>query len=92
MGKSRRQHPTLLEYLIEHDFLPRSEGAWFDRETSGHLVRVVYERDGDCEVIALTPRGVCLYKAMFGRGTPPAVIIVATEAVLAEPPVEHGPR
>ena len=27
--------PTLLDYLLELDFLPQNEGAWFDRATAG---------------------------------------------------------
>ncbi|MGO8896274.1 MAG: hypothetical protein ACLP8X_34300 [Streptosporangiaceae bacterium] len=30
---SSSRPPTLLEYLIEHDFVPAAEGTWFDHDT-----------------------------------------------------------
>lgn len=42
MGSSSRRYPTLLEYLAERDFLPQSQGPWFDHQAEGDLIRVVY--------------------------------------------------
>lgn len=92
MSASSRS-PKLLEYLLEHDFLPQNEGAWFDRADADRIIRVVDEHGGgETYLIALTPRGVCLYKDYFSPGTPRGVIIAAIEAVLAagQPP-QDGP-
>jgi hypothetical protein len=74
--------PKLLDYLMEHDFLPQNEGAWFDRATADRIIRVVDEHGEETYLIALTPRGACLYKDYFSPGTPHGVIIAAIEAAL----------
>lgn len=87
--------PALPEYLIERDFLPQAEGAWFDRAAERVVIRVVCEPGEETQLIALGPHSACLYKAMFYVGTPDAVIIAAVEAALAlgqpEPAARSGP-
>lgn len=70
------------QYLLEHDFMPHREGAWFDRREGNRITRVVWDGEEDSQVIALTSRGVCLYKALFSPGTPEPVIIAVIEAAL----------
>jgi hypothetical protein len=74
----------MLQYLMEQDFMPQDEGAWFDRREGNRITRVVWDGEEESQVIALTPRGVCLYKAMFSPGTPDSVITAVIEAALAE--------
>jgi hypothetical protein len=83
--------PKLLDYLMEHDFLPQNEGAWFDRATADRIIRVVDEHGEETYLIALTPRGACLYKDYFSPGTPHGVIIAAIEAALTlgQPPQDE---
>jgi len=78
-GTSRRQ-PMLLDYLMEHDFLPQDEGAWFDRDTGHGTIRLTCPAGDDTELIVLTPAGACQYTARFGMNTPSAVIIAALQA------------
>jgi hypothetical protein len=49
--------PTLLDYLLELDFLPQNEGAWFDRATAGRIIRVVDLDGEETYLIALTLSG-----------------------------------
>lgn len=92
MSTSSRR-PTLLEYLLEHDFLPQNEGAWFDRAAADRIIRVVDEHGEETCLIALAPAGVCLFKDYFSPGTPPGVIIAAIEAAIASgQPPQDGPR
>ena len=89
---SNSSYLVLLDYLLEHDFLPQSEGEWFDRRDGARIVRVVCDAEEEAQLIALTPRGVCLYKAMFTMGTPNAVIIAAIDTALAQPEPQGRPR
>jgi len=77
--------PTVLEYLIEQDFLPQREGAWSDRRIGQAVIRVVYEPGEEAELTCLAPAGVCQYKIAFSPGTPHAVTIAAVEAALTPP-------
>ena len=77
--------PTVLEYLIEEDFLPQREGAWFDRHAGQAVIRVVCEPGAEAELICLAPAGVCQYEIAFSPGTPHAVIIAAVKAALTPP-------
>jgi hypothetical protein len=83
---STSRPPTLLEHLIEHDFTPVAEGAWFDHDTGEHIIRVVHQPREETQLIALAPHGACLYQASFDGETPDAVITAAVEAALSEPP------
>jgi hypothetical protein len=91
---SNRRRPTLLEYLIEHDFRPQAEGAWFDHHTVDGTTRVVHEPGEETQLISLTPAIGCRFKVMFYAGTPDAVIIAAVRAALRLPPdaVPQPPR
>jgi hypothetical protein len=80
---SSRRPVTLLEYLLEADFLPQNEGAWFDRRAGDQVVRVVCGPGGENQLIALTPRGARLYQAAFSPGTPLPVITAAADAAVA---------
>jgi hypothetical protein len=95
MSRGIDRPPTLPEYLIDQDFLPQSEGAWFDRATGHAIIRVVCGPEEETQLIALAPHGASLYKAMFYAGTPDAVIIAAVEAALTlsrpEPAARSGP-
>ena len=86
MSSSNRRLPTLLEYLIEHDFVPQAEGTWFDHDTGDGIIRVVCEPGEETQLISLSPAAGCRYKAMFYAGTPDAVIIAAVRAALRLPP------
>jgi len=77
------QPTTLLDYLMEHDFLPQDEGAWFDHPTGHGTIRLAYAENNDTELIALTPAGACRFTVRFDMNTPSAVIIAALTA--AEP-------
>jgi hypothetical protein len=83
---SNRRPPTLLEYLIEHDFAPVAEGTWFDHDTGDGIIRVVYQLGVETQLISLTPAICCRFKVMFYVGTPDAVIIAAVRAALRLPP------
>jgi hypothetical protein len=83
---SNRRPPTLLEYLIEHDFAPVAEDTWFDRDTGDGIIRVVYQPGEETQLIALTPAIGCRFKVMFYVGVPDAVIIAAVRAALRLPP------
>jgi hypothetical protein len=72
--------PTLLDYLLEHDFLPQDEGAWFDHDTRHGIIRLACPAGDDSELIVLTPAGACQYTVRFGMNTPSAVIIAALQA------------
>ena len=80
MSSSNRRPPTLLEYLIEHDFVPQAEGTWFDHDTGDGVIRVVHQPGEETQLISLSPAVGCRYKAMFYAGTPDAVIIAAVRA------------
>lgn len=82
MGSSPRF--TMLDYLMELGFMPQDEGAWFDRREGSRITRVVWDGEEETQVIALTSRGVCLYKAMFSPGAPEPVITAVIEAALAQ--------
>ena len=82
MSSSNRRPPTLLEYLIEHDFVPQAEGTWFDHDTGDGIIRVVHQPGEETQLISLSPAVGCRYKAMFYAGTPDAVIIAAARAAL----------
>jgi hypothetical protein len=70
-------------YLARRGFRPHaSHSTWLDRDTRQGIIRVVREPGEQTELICLTPRSICLYKAAFSPGTPDAVIIAATEAAL----------
>lgn len=86
MSSSNRRPPTLLEYLIDHDFVPQAEGTWFDHDTGDGIIRVVCEPGEETQLISLSPAVGCRYKAMFYVGTPDAVIIAAVRAALRLPP------
>ena len=86
MSSSNRRPPTLLEYLIEHDFVPQAEGTWFDHDTEDGIIRVVHQPGEETQLISLSPAVGCRYKAMFYVGTPDAVIIAAVRAALRLPP------
>ncbi len=43
MSSSNRRPPTLLEYLIEHHFVPQAEDTWFDHDTDDGIIRVVHQ-------------------------------------------------
>jgi hypothetical protein len=82
---SKSRPPTVLEYLIEQDFAPQSEGAWFDRDTGqGTIIRVVCDAAAETQLISLTPRCVCRYTIVFSPGAPDAVIIAALKATLLD--------
>lgn len=83
---SNRRPPTLLEYLIEHDFAPVAEGTWFDHHTRDGIIRVVHQPGEEAQLIGLTPAIACRFKVMFHAGTPDAVIIAAVRAALRLPP------
>jgi hypothetical protein len=84
---SSRQPPELDRYLARRGIRPHSgRSTWFDRDTGQDVIRVVREPGEQTELISLTPRGVCLYKAVFSPGNPDAVIIAAVEAALSPPP------
>ena len=83
--------PTLLEYLIEHDFRPQAEGTWLDHHTADGITRVVYQPGEETQLISLTPTIGCRFKVMFYAGTPDAVIIAAIRAALRLPP-DAGPQ
>ena len=83
---SNRRPPTLLEYLIEHDFVPQAEGTWFDHRTRDGIIRVVCQPGEEAQLISLTPAIVCRFKVMFYVGTPDTVIIAAVRAALRLPP------
>lgn len=82
MGVSPRF--TMLDYLMELDFMPQDEGAWFDRRGGSRITRVVWDGEEETQVIALTLRGVGLYKAVLSPGTPEPVITAVIEAALAQ--------
>ena len=82
---SSSRPPTLLEYLIEHDFVPAAEGTWFDYDTGDGIIRVVYQPGEETQLISLTSAIGCRFKVMFYVGTPDAVIIVAVRAALRLP-------
>jgi hypothetical protein len=92
MGSSSQRPPALLHYLQEQNFLPRAERGWldpvertwYDRDAGSMVIRVVCAPGDECRVIALAPRGVCLYQALFSPGTPHSVIIATIEAALAQ--------
>ena len=92
MSSSSRRSPALLEYLIEHDFVPVAEGTWFDHHTGNAIIRVVCEPGEPTGLICLAPSSACLYQAAFSLGTPDAVIIAAAEAALSPPPPQAGRR
>jgi hypothetical protein len=79
---SSRRPPTLLEYLIEHDFTPVAEGTWFDHQNGDGIIRVVCQPGEETQLIALTPAIGCRFKVMFYTGVPDAVIIAAVRAAL----------
>ena len=81
-----RRPPTLLEYLIEHDFVPVAEGTWFDHRTGDGIIRVVHQPGEEAQLISLTPAIACRVKVMFHAGTPDAVVIAAVRAALSLPP------
>jgi hypothetical protein len=88
---SNRRPPTLLEYLIEHDFAPVAEGTWFDHHTGDGIIRVVHQPGEETQLISLTPAIGCRFKVMFYVGTPDAVIIAAVRAALRLPPDVRAP-
>jgi hypothetical protein len=83
--------PTVLEYLIEQDFVPQQEGAWFDRHIGQAVIRVVYQPGEETELICLAPAGVGQYKIAFAPGTPHAVTIAAVKAALTPPGLSARP-
>ncbi len=88
---SSRQLTDLDRYLARHGFRPHaSHSTWLDRDTGQHIIRIVRESGEQTELICLTLRGVCLYKAAFCPGTPDAVIIAAIKAT-APRPARPGP-
>lgn len=88
---SSSRPPTLLEYLIEHDFRPQAEGTWFDHHTADGITRVVYQPGEETQLISLTPAIGCRFKVMFYTVTPDAMIIAAIRAALRLPP-DAGPQ
>jgi hypothetical protein len=92
---SSRQPADLGRYLGRRGFRPHpGHGTWLDRGVGQHLIRVVRGPGEHTELISLTPRGACPYKAAFSPGTPGTVIIAAAEAALIAPcpsPAGTGP-
>ena len=80
MSSTRHRPLTLLDYLMEHDFLPQDEGAWFDHDTGHGTIRLASPAGDDTELIVLTPAGACQYTVRFGMNTPSTVIIAAVQA------------
>jgi hypothetical protein len=78
-------------YLRGHGFTPApGHDTWLDHPAAGGTtIRVVCAPGEETQLIALAPRLICLYKAMFYVGTPDAVIIAAVEAAL--PLTQTGP-
>jgi hypothetical protein len=88
---SSRQPPELDRYLARRGFRPHpGNSTWLDHDAGQHIIRVVCEPEEQTELICLTPRIVCLYKAAFSPGTPDAVIIAAVDAALSPPQAGRG--
>ena len=88
---SSRQLPELDRYLARRGFRPHpSHSAWLDRDTGPQIIRVLHEPGEATLLYCLDPYSVCLYEAVFGPGTPDAVIIAAIEAALSPPPPKPG--
>ena len=90
------QSTDLGQYLERRGFTPNpGNPTWLDRATGHAVIRIVCQPGEETQLIALTPRGACLYKAMFYAGTPDAVINAAVEAALTlaqpEPAAPSGP-
>ena len=64
--------------------------TWLDRDTGPQIIRVLHEPREATLPYCLDPYSVCLYEAVFGPGTPDAVIIAAIEAALSPPPPKPG--
>jgi hypothetical protein len=85
------QLPELDRYLARHGFRPHpSHCTWLDRDTGQQIIRVLHEPGEATLLYCLDPHSVCRYEAVFGPGTPDAVIIAAIEAVLSPPPPKPG--
>ena len=88
---SSRQLPELDRYLARRGFRPHpSHSTWLDRDTGQQIIRVLHEPGEATLPFCLNPYSVCLYEAVFGPGTPDAVIIAAIEAALSLPPPKPG--
>jgi hypothetical protein len=88
---SSRQLPELDRYLARRGFRPHpSHSTWLDRDTGPQIIRVLHEPGEATLLYCLDPYSVCLYEAVFGPGTPDAVIIAAIEAALSPPPPKPG--
>ena len=82
---------ALGRYLARRGFTPSpGNPAWLDLATGQQVTRVLHTPGETTLLYCLDQHGGCLYEAVFGPGTPDAVVTAAIEAALSPSPPQAG--